>query len=219
MAEIDELRQRPMGDLTASQREALLGWLLDQGFQTEYQEKLAELRLLERRSTLKRAPESRALLNKPNTESEVTAHGTPIRLKVQTFDESTETSTQTSLSREASTVELGQPGENLQLPPTEQHHIADSEADKTQEALIDRKTTGPSALLESHKPLFDSMLSPIDDSRATPAIVRPRYQPRRIQLEADDTSLPDEPPPLPPQVFQHAPEQRVASVQNRPKRK
>jgi hypothetical protein len=215
MTEIDELRQRPVGHLTASQRDALLSWLLEQGFQTEYEEKLVQIRLLERRSPLHRKPENRALLNKPNVESEVTAHGTPIRLKVQTFDDSAQTSTQTSLVREDSTVQLDQTADNLQLPPTEEHHIGDFDTDRTEEALIDRKITSPSTLFDSREPLAGSALLPPDDSRATPAIIRPRHQPRRIHPDPDDTSVPEEPPPLPPQVFQQSNAKQVGAAQKR----
>lgn len=204
MAEIHKLRHKPIRDLTSNEREVLFRWLLANGYQSEYEQKLAEVRLLERRVVLSTDPSSRALLNKPILEPEVTAHGTAMRLQIQTYDDSTQTSTGTSLNREASTVQLTTPDDELELPPTQKHVIGDLTSGLEAEPWTDssRAQTGPSFLLSHREETGSSALIMPDERQRTAQIERPVHEPRRVALQADGMNQPEEPPPLPAQLLE-----------------
>jgi tetratricopeptide (TPR) repeat protein len=199
MVDIDKLRQKAVRDLSSRECEVLFRWLLANGFQREYEQKLAESRSIERRAAVPTDPGSRALLIKPVSESDVTAHGTPMRLQIETFDDSTQTSTANSFNRESSTVQLTTPDHEFELPPTQEHLISDLVSGRISEFEVDpsRAQTGPSFRLSDREITGDSASAMSGERQETAQIERPRHEPRRIEFEDSELSEREEPPPLP----------------------
>ena len=72
---IEKLRRKPIGALTDEEQTRLLEWLLANGYEDEYQSKLASIRQFDRGDRHGEIARDRTLLPKPETETEVTVQG------------------------------------------------------------------------------------------------------------------------------------------------
>ncbi|MGB0646613.1 MAG: hypothetical protein ACPGQS_05515, partial [Bradymonadia bacterium] len=175
---IDKLRRKPVSALTDEEQTLLLEWLLANGYEDEYQGKLASIRHLARGVGQEQWARDRTLLPKPETETEVTVQGPSMLFEHLAETPEPEAALASSVGADESTVKF-RLEDQLEIPITEQHVVRDLVEPALKDEGEVRKT--PSVSVDKAQ-LSPSDISDYSDGRTTtPVIIRPRPQPRRLE--------------------------------------